>query len=169
MEKWDILDQNGEKTGKTMERGECGDGVYHRVVHVCLFSTKGGLLIQKRTSTKEVWPGFWDVSAGGSVLAGEDSRTAAMREMKEELGLDIALSHPALTMYSAHAIDDYYIVVQDLHRDALILQESEVEEVRGANERDIREMIKDGTFIPYHVNLIKLLFDLRYGSGAHRS
>ncbi|MFA6775789.1 MAG: NUDIX domain-containing protein [Sphaerochaetaceae bacterium] len=168
MEKWDVYDCCGNKTGRTMERGQdCKPGEYHRVAHVCVFNSKGGLLIQKRTDTKEVWPGMWDLSAGGSVLAGEDSLTAAKRETHEELGLEVSLDCPVLTIYSSNAIHDYYIVVRDLHRDEIHLQEEEVAEVRGANERDIREMIKEGAFIPYHVNLVKLLFDLRHGTGPH--
>lgn len=168
MEIWDIYDRNGLNTGRTIERGaQCQNGEYHKAVHVCLFNSKGSLLIQKRTANKEAWPGLWDVSSGGSVLSGEESRDAAGRETKEELGVEIVFDRPALTMYSSETIHDFYVVVRDLSRDEVQLQESEVAEVRGANERDIRGMIKDGSFIPYHVNLIKLLFDLRHTQSIH--
>ncbi|MCH3907402.1 MAG: NUDIX domain-containing protein [Sphaerochaeta sp.] len=168
MEIWDIYDRNGLKTGRTIERGaQCQNGEYHKAVHVCLFNSKGSLLIQKRTANKEAWPGLWDVSSGGSVLSGEESRDAAGRETKEELGVEIVFDRPALTMYSSKRSMTSTWSSVILHVMKVKLQESEVAEVRGANERDIREMIKDGSFIPYHVNLIKLLFDLRHTQSIH--
>ena len=59
----------------------------HRVVHVLLFDKKGRLLLQKRSTKKDVAPGKWDTSVGGHIIPGEDAADAAAREMKEELGV----------------------------------------------------------------------------------
>jgi len=59
----------------------------HRVVHVLVFNTKGELLLQKRSMSKDVAPGKWDTSVGGHLNPGEDLLSAAKREMKEELGI----------------------------------------------------------------------------------
>jgi len=59
----------------------------HRVVHVLVFNTKGELLLQKRSMSKDVAPGKWDTSVGGHLNIGEDTLSAAKREMKEELGI----------------------------------------------------------------------------------
>lgn len=59
-------------------------GTYHLVVHVCVFNQKGEMLIQQRQPFKQGWPNLWDVTMGGSALAGETSQQAAMRELKEE-------------------------------------------------------------------------------------
>jgi isopentenyldiphosphate isomerase len=59
----------------------------HRVVHVLVFNTKGELLLQKRSMSKDVAPGKWDTSVGGHLNPGEDPLSAARREMKEELGI----------------------------------------------------------------------------------
>lgn len=58
----------------------------HRVVHVLVFNSKGELLLQKRSLTRDVAPGKWDTSVGGHINPGEDPLEAARREMKEELG-----------------------------------------------------------------------------------
>jgi isopentenyldiphosphate isomerase len=59
----------------------------HRVVHVLVFDTRDRLLLQKRSLNKQVAPGKWDTSVGGHVDCGESLMDAAMREMKEELGI----------------------------------------------------------------------------------
>lgn len=59
----------------------------HRVVHVLVFNTKGEILLQKRSMSKDVAPGKWDTSVGGHLNIGEDPLSAARREMKEELGI----------------------------------------------------------------------------------
>ena len=53
MELWDIYDENRTRTSKTMVRGEpIKDGDYHLVVHVCIFNSKGQMLIQKKTTVQ---------------------------------------------------------------------------------------------------------------------
>src|ERR1700690_2049992 len=59
----------------------------HRVVHVLVFNNDGGLLLQKRSMTKDIAPGAWDTSVGGHIDPGEDIWDAARREMSEELGI----------------------------------------------------------------------------------
>jgi len=92
MELWDIYDADRNKTGRTMERGPVPEGDYHLVVHVCIFNSKGEMLIQQRQSYKEGWPNLWDISVGGSAVKGDSSQSAAEREVKEELGLNIAVA-----------------------------------------------------------------------------
>ena len=62
----------------------------HRVVHVLVYDRRGRLLLQKRSSTKDIQPGMWDASVGGHLAAGESYLEAAVRETGEELGLAVA-------------------------------------------------------------------------------
>ena len=90
-EYWDILDADGEKTGKRVKRerfGTLGVGQYHLVVHVWITNSSGEFLIQKRSRNKQPMPGEW-AATSGSVKSGEDSRTAAIRELYEELGIPV--------------------------------------------------------------------------------
>ena len=81
MELWDVYDINRNKTGKTAVRGEgLPEGGYHLVVHVCIIGSDGRMLIQQRQPFKHGFSNLWDVSAGGSAVAGETSSAAAMRE-----------------------------------------------------------------------------------------
>jgi isopentenyldiphosphate isomerase len=59
----------------------------HRSAYILVFNRKGDLFIHLRTSTKDVYPSYWDVCVGGVLAAGESHDEAARREMAEELGL----------------------------------------------------------------------------------
>ena len=63
------------------------DGHKHRAVHVLVFDTRGRIFLQKRSMTKDTFPGAWDSSASGHLDSGEDYGTCAVRELREELGL----------------------------------------------------------------------------------
>jgi 8-oxo-dGTP diphosphatase len=89
MEIWDILDINGNKTGKTKIRGhKLNKSEYHLVIHVWIKNSKGQYLVQKRATDLKVMPDIWAVT-GGSAVSGEDSLTSAVREVEEELELRI--------------------------------------------------------------------------------
>lgn len=170
MELWDLYTQDRQPTGLTMVRGsEHPQGYYRLVVHVCIFNSKGQMLIQQRQPFKEGWPNMWDVSVGGSVVAGESSREAAEREVAEELGLWISLEgvRPAITISFKEGFDDNYVVVRDVKDEEITLQPEEVQGYKWADESEILQMIEDGLFIPYHKGKIELLFFLRNHMGSH--
>ena len=137
MELVDLYDENRLPLGRTAERhAPKGPGEHRIVVHVCVFDSRGRLLIQKRTLEKHIWPGLWDVTVGGGVDAGETSRQGAEREFREELGypLDLTGKRPVVTVNFPGGFDDFYVVERDLDLDALILQAEEVEEIRWATK-----------------------------------
>lgn len=83
-----IVDEENNETG-TVTRGEMREkNLIHRATYILVFNKKDELFIQKRTLTKDVFPGFWDIAAGGVVLAGESYELSAERELKEELGVE---------------------------------------------------------------------------------
>lgn len=170
MELFDLYTADREKTGKTMARGEpTPEGFYRLVVHVCIFNEQGQMLIQQRQPFKSGWSNLWDISVGGSAVAGDSSRSAAERETWEELGLSIDLSEerPTLTIYWENGFDDYYVVNQTPNLDSLKLQYEEVQRVRWADKDEILGMIDDGSFIPYEKSMIELLFFRRNHRSSH--
>ena len=89
-EKFDVLNDLGEFTGKIATREECHQrGLWHRAVYAFIMDKKGNILLQKRSANKKMWPNMWDVTVGGHVNSGEFGRQALIREAKEELGLNI--------------------------------------------------------------------------------
>jgi len=61
----------------------------HRASYILVFNAAGELFVQKRTMIKDIYPGYWDVAAGGVVLAGESYEESAQRELAEELGVNV--------------------------------------------------------------------------------
>lgn len=89
MEKWDLYTKYREKTGKEHIRGEeLPEGFYHLVVHVWIRNSKGEYLISQRSASRPTFPLMWEC-VGGSVIKGESSIEGAVREVKEEVGLDL--------------------------------------------------------------------------------
>lgn len=165
MELWDCYTPERVKTGKTMVRGEpIPPGVFRLVVHVCIFDSLGRMLIQRRQPCKKKWPDLWDVTVGGSAIAGDSSQSAIARELEEELGLKLDFTgvRPNLTVNFPSGFDDVYLVNRDVDIRQCVLQPEEVAEVKWATLEEILSMIDAGTFVPYRKNLIRLYFDLRF-------
>ncbi|MCQ4023049.1 MULTISPECIES: NUDIX domain-containing protein [unclassified Ruminococcus] len=163
MECWDIYDAERQKTGRTIQRGKTLEyGDLHVVVHVCIFNSKGEMLIQQRQPFKEGFPNMWDVSVGGSALAGETSAQAAQRETLEEIGVELKLNgqRPHLTINFEYGFDDFYLVDSDVDISRLTLQYEEVKTVKWATREEIYMMMKSGKFIPRYKSLVDLLFDM---------
>lgn len=174
MEFWDAYDRNRVKTGDKIKRGEKRAGnQYHLVVHACIFNSKGEMLIQQRQPFKKGWSNLWDVTVGGSAIAGENSEQAIEREVLEEIGYPLKLNgrRSSISVNFDFGFDDFYIINEDVDTSKLILQEEEVQAVKWATENEILEMIHDGKFIPYYESLVHVLFDMRmyYGSHSDRS
>lgn len=86
----DILDSQGNKTGKSCLKSTAHkEGHYHATVHVWFYTKTGQVLLQQRGASKKTYPSLWDVSVAGHVHAGEAIEEAAIREAKEEIGIDI--------------------------------------------------------------------------------
>ena len=89
MEIWDLYDENKNVTGRYCIRGnEIPDNLYHLVVHVWIKNSKGEYLISQRSENRPKFPLKWEC-VGGSVLKGETSLQGALRETKEEIGIDL--------------------------------------------------------------------------------
>jgi isopentenyldiphosphate isomerase len=64
-------------------------GLLHRAVHILVFNARGQVFLQKRSMKKDRHPGTWDSSASGHVDSGEAYDATAIRELREELGLQL--------------------------------------------------------------------------------
>lgn len=107
-ELWELVDVNKNKTGKIHERGKESSipkGMYHLVVEVWTKNKKGEILLTQRHPDKN-YGLMWECT-GGSVVAGEGSIDAAMRELLEETGL---LAEKKTMKYLGDTVKEYYIV-----------------------------------------------------------
>lgn len=87
----DIVDETGQPTGEIVDRETAhAKGVLHRTSHVWLARKKNGkiqILLQKRAKHKSSFPGCYDISSAGHIPAGDSYEISALRELKEELGV----------------------------------------------------------------------------------
>lgn len=87
----DILDSNGNFTGEVaMKSVAHRKGWFHSTVHIWLYTKDQTILVQQRGRNKDTHPLLWDVSVAGHIGAGEEIEIAAIREVEEEIGLDIS-------------------------------------------------------------------------------
>ena len=106
----------------------------HRASYVFIYdTTKNKFLIQKRTTSKDYCPGYYDLATGGVVSAGEDDDISAAREVEEELGLkDQKLVRLSILRFSDDAsrvFGNLYFLKMQIHIQQLVLQPSEVADV----------------------------------------
>ena len=163
MELVDLYDENRIPLGRTAQRfSKREKGTWRLIAHLCIFDSRGRLLLQQRSADKRVWPGKWDVSAAGGVCAGETTRLAAVRELFEELGVSARPEdlRSVCTVTFNHAFDDYFILKRDVDLRKLRLQEEEVSAVRWATRQQVLDLIRRDGFVPYSENFLAYLFDM---------
>ena len=89
MEYIDIFDENNNSIGVVKEKQKAHeDGNFHRTAHIWIINDKDELLLQKRSASKKSHPNCWDISGAGHIKAGENVIAGALRELKEELGVE---------------------------------------------------------------------------------
>ena len=157
MEIFDIIDENGNPTGKTVERSIAhAEGIRHRTAHIWIIRRKNGrteILLQKRSRNKDSFPGKFDTSSAGHIQAGDEPLESALRELKEELGihavpedLQFAGKFPISfakefhgKMFRDEEIAFVYIFNEPVNTDELILQTEEVESVQWFDLEEVCE------------------------------
>lgn len=164
MEYWDILTSDGKRTGKRVRRDQYNrflPGEYHLVVHIWLVNSKGELLIQKRSEEREPMPGEW-AATSGSALSGEISRGAALRELREELGIEIGPDSLQFLhrFVRKNSIIDIWWARLDVEPAHLTLQKEEVTKAAWVGPQRLREMVQNGTFHYYGADYFKEIFTL---------
>ena len=162
MEKWDILNSDGEPTGKTTLRGRCNlkPGEYHLVVHIWVVSDRGNFLIQRRSDNKKLMPGEW-AATGGAAISGEDSYTAANRELYEELGIP-SNKHTLkklVRIKRRNSLLDIWFINTDIDVSRLRLQKNEVAEAKWISRNEFKAMISKGEYHNYGKEYFDIVFE----------
>ena len=150
MEIWDIYDKNRVKTGRTGVRGEnLKSGEYHLVVFAFIINANNEILISRRTMNK-TFPGCWEIT-GGSAVSGDTSEVAILREIREELGVEVDLknghlikSHIGIGYASYFA--DTYIFFEDIDIKDVVCQVEEVSEAKYVTLPEFYQMLQEDKF-----------------------
>ena len=169
MELWDAYTKDGLRTGGILIRGESvPDGLYHLVCEVLVRHRDGSFLAMKRWHKKEGYPGWWETTAGGSALQGEDMWQCVRREMKEETGLDGENFTPIGCRITAddHVIFHSFLCVVGCDKTSVTLQKGETEDYRWLTEQEFVEFVNSGHMIPTQKGRLEAwLTEMGYISG----
>lgn len=150
MELWDAYNCHGEKTGETLVRGEAiPRGLYHLVCEVLVRHTDGSILCMKRATTKPNYPGFYEATAGGSALQGEDPLTCIKRELREETGITCETFRHIGTDVDEMTQTIYrtYVCEVAWDKNAVTLQEGETEDYTWFSEEEFASLLRTPNFI----------------------
>ncbi len=151
MELWDLYTENRIKTGETHVRGNpLPKDKYHLVVNVWVKNSEGKYLISRRSRKKSRNPLKFE-TVGGAVLKGENSLQAAIRETKEEVGINLDTKRAKL-VYSdvrknLNSILDVYLFEYDGIVDLKSATTDEVESVGWMTIDEIYDLSKKGLFV----------------------
>lgn len=151
VELWDVYDRNRIKTGKKHERGTpLVDGDFHLVVSAWIINSQEEILLTKRHPSKP-HPNLWECT-GGSVLAGENSFQGAIREVKEEIGIDLSsLNGKKIKSERRDVFNDFYDVWlfnHDFDITDTTLQQEEVSDAKWVTKLELENMYKNDELVP---------------------
>lgn len=151
MELWDLYTRDRELSGEFHIRGTpLPPERYHLVVHVWIHNSQGKWLISQRAANRPTFPLMWE-SVGGSVTAGEDSLTGALREAKEEVGVDLDPSQGRMVNSTVREhfqdIKDDWLFTYDGPVDLSNATTDEVADMRWMTVEEIRQLYDDGNLV----------------------
>lgn len=123
-----IVDEHNHIVGAVPRREMRAKRLRHRSTYILVFNSRGELYVQKRTLTKDVFPGYYDVAAGGVVLAGETYEQGAERELEEEMGIRGVPLHRLFDFYFEDEHTRLWgCAFSCVYNGAVVLQEEEIE------------------------------------------
>ena len=144
MELVDKFNKRRESLNKTTERFEKIEGEFCQYVHTWIMNDKNEFLIQKRSANKKIYPDKWSIT-GGAVDSGETSLQGAIREVKEEIGIDIDKEKMEfmLSFKRKYGFIEVWLVKQNVNLKDVVLQKEEVAEVKWVTKEKLENMIEN--------------------------
>lgn len=149
-EHYDILDENGDKTGEVLPKSFVHDNeLRHGSVFIWIYNHTGEVLLQLRSKDKKSFPNVWDVSVAGHISAGDTPLETALREIEEEIGIKVQAGEliqvdftPDIVPWQPNKTHPEFCWVYILHKEldpkGLTIQKSELNAVKLQAIRDIR-------------------------------
>lgn len=153
LEYFDLLDEVGNFTGITKERSKVHrDGDWHKAVHIWIINENSEILLQRRCETKDSDPNMLDISCAGHLSAGDSSLEGALRELKEELNLEVKPNELMFIKtlqrswknnqgFIDNEYDDLYILKTNKKIEEMVYQKEEISEIFFVPYKKFKEMI----------------------------
>ncbi len=150
----DVVDENDKFVRKAARKEAREKALIHRASRVIIVNSKGEFLAQKRSMSKDIYPGCWDIGVAGTVSSGESYPGTAMRELMEELGItgipNIQLMHSFLfKIRHSSAADNVHCKVYELtYNGKVIPQKEEIDEIKLMAAEKIKVLMQKEKFHP---------------------
>jgi isopentenyldiphosphate isomerase len=157
-----IVDERNTVVGAVPRREMRAKNLPHRSTYILVFNARGELYVQKRTLTKDVFPGYYDPATGGVVLAGESYEQGAIRELEEEMGIrDV----PLTWLFDFYFADEHTRVwggaFSCVYDGTITLQEEEVESVSLMTIPALLRQAEEGRFTPDGLYVVRRYHEQR--------
>jgi isopentenyldiphosphate isomerase len=157
----DVVDDDDRVIATVTRREMRAHRLQHRAVSIAVLSSDGRLLVHRRADTKDVWPGMWDLAAGGVVGAGESYEDAARRELAEELGVHVDTME---CLGEGRFADDAVALIgrgyRCVHDGPFTFTDGEIAEVRWVDRAALDALMAAESFVPDNVALLLPLLHL---------
>ena len=148
MEIWDAYLPNGNLAGCDLVRGEpIPNGLYHLVSEILVRHADGEYLLMQRDPRKPNYGGFFEATAGGSALKGEDAYFCAKRELREETGIDASTLTNIGRFVSHDTIYENFLCITDCEKDSVKLQEGETVSYKWISEAEFVDFVNSDSMI----------------------
>lgn len=154
MEYLDIVDENNNLTGKVEERQVVHTlGLWHKEVAIWVINENNEILLQKRASTKKQAPNMWSICAG-HIDSGEDIEVSALRELKEEIGMETKKLGECLVIKEEEYFSErninriftyHYFCKTNMKIDEFKIQEEELSELKYISFEEFKKIIDEKT------------------------
>ncbi|EMU54516.1 MULTISPECIES: NUDIX hydrolase [Clostridium] len=155
MEIWDGYFRDGTRANIDLVRGDIlPDGLYHMVCEVLVQHKDGDYLLMRRDISKSNYGGYYEATAGGSALKGEDKMACVKRELLEETGV-VSENFKELGRF---IYDDYkcifytFLCTTDCDKTSIALQNGETMSYKWVNETDFISFVNSKEIIEIQKN-----------------
>lgn len=151
MELWDAYREDGTLAGCNLVRGgEIPDGLFHLVSEIIVRHEDGMFLLMQRDLTKPNFPGLYEASAGGSAVAGERPYDAAIRELREETGIEATKLEQIYRCISKDTIYYGYLCKTNCNKDSIKLQQGETISYLWLTKEEFFKFIESDKYVQIH-------------------
>ena len=151
-----IVDEKNNVVGAAPRSQMRAQGLAHRATYILVFNSMGDLYVQKRTPLKDIYPGYYDVAAGGVVLEGEIYEECAKRELEEEMGIR---GIPLTQLFDFYHEDGgsrvWGRVYRCIYDGEIVLQEEEVESGEFQRIEEVLQRGENEKFTPDGIYVLK--------------
>lgn len=149
MEIWDGYRRDGSLAGRDLVRGEAiPEGLYHLVCEILVRHRDGDYLLMQRSFSKPNYGGYFEATAGGSALKGEDKLACARRELWEETGIAAQALEEIGRSLSHNTIYHQFLCVTDCDKQAVRCQAGETIGYRWVSGEAFAAFVNSGDVIP---------------------